>query len=381
MKFCASRLLSAGFGVCLAALPVLAHHSFAAQYDEKKPLTLKGIASRYAWTNPHVYLEVDVQEGAKTTTWLVEYASVLDLKKNGWTRDTVKVGDSVTVEGYRSRAGGEEAGGKSLQVAGGKKLMSPTEAGPVIQTKSQGSKPTPRWPNGHPRLGPEPGQSGYWSNPSAGSLVENSAGNIRMNRDGLLANIEDAGKVAPFQPWAKALYEYRQRNMLKDDPMAYCLPPAGPRQFQAQNGFQILEQPDRGRMFVVSGGGNRNWRLIYLDGRPLPTSDDATPTYFGYSGGKWEGDTLVINSVGFVERFWFANGGLPHTEALKLTEKISRPDFNTLKYEVTVDDVGAYTRPWTGGWTMQWIPNEDPPEYFCDEYNLLSEKISGKHHK
>ncbi len=64
--------------------------------------------------------------------------------------------------------------------------------------------------------------------------------------------------------------------------------------------------------------------------------------------GQWEGDTLVLNSIGYNDRFWFTNGGLPHTEALHLTERISRPDFNTLKYEVTVDDPGAYTRPWTG---------------------------------
>ncbi len=135
-----------------------------------------------------------------------------------------------------------------------------------------------------------------------------------MNRDGLLANIADINKVAPFQPWAKGLYEYRQRNFLKDDPMGSCLPPGGPRQFQVPYGLQIVEDPDRKRIFVMSGGGNRNWRLIYLDGRALPTSDNATPTYFGNSVGKWEGDTLVLNTVGFNERFWFTNGGLPHTE-------------------------------------------------------------------
>jgi hypothetical protein len=190
-----------------------------------------------------------------------------------------------------------------------------------------------------------------------------------MNRDGILINIADAAKVAPFQPWAKGLYEYRQRNLLKDDPMASCLPPGGPRQFQAPYGIQILEDPDRKRMFVMSGGGNRNWRLIYLDGRAQPKIEDATSTYFGDSVGQWEGDTLVLNTLGFNDRFWFTNGGLPHTEALHLTERISRPDFNTLKYEVTVDDPGAYTRPWTGGWTLQWVPDQEIEEYFCDDYN------------
>jgi hypothetical protein len=219
------------------------------------------------------------------------------------------------------------------------------------------------------RLGPAPGEVGYWANPSVASLIENTAGNIRMNSEGLLANIADAAKVAPFQPWAKGLYEYRQRTLLKDDPMAVCLPPGGPRQFQAPYGIRIVEQPDRQRMFVLSQGGNRNWRLIDLDGRKLPNPDDATPTFFGYSSGKWEGDTLTIDTVGLAERFWFANGGLPHTEHVRLTERLSRPNAGTLKYEVTVDDPGTYTRPWTGGWNLQWVPSDDSEEYFCDDYN------------
>jgi hypothetical protein len=197
-----------------------------------------------------------------------------------------------------------------------------------------------------------------------------------MDNQGLLASVSDAGKVAPFQPWAKGLYEYRQRMLLKDDPMVSCLPPGGPRQFQAPHGLQILEQPDRQRIFVLSGGGNRNWRLIYLDSRELPTSDDASPTYFGYSSAKWDKDTLVVSVNGFNERFWFTNGGLPHTESLKLTERISRPDFNTLKYEVTVDDPGAYTRPWSGGWTLQWVANEDMEQYFCQDNPRDAEHLS-----
>ena len=96
---------------------------------------------------------------------------------------------------------------------------------------------------------------------------------------------------------------------------------------------------------------------------------NASPTYFGYSEGKWEGDTLVLNTIGFNERFWFTNGGLPHTEKMSLMERLSRPDFNTLKYEVTVDDPGAYTRAWSGGWTLQWIPDQEMEEYFCDDNN------------
>src|SRR5277367_3416051 len=277
-----------------AAIPALAHHSFAAEFDEKKPVTVKGTVSKFDWSNPHVFVYIDVTEtGGKITTWESEWESRIELKRAGWKADSLKPGDAVTLEGSAARDGSKRAGGKSLTLAGGKKL--PAEA--PLQTPGVNSRAIPRGPDGHVRLGIGPGEIGYWANTSSPALMENTSAKIPMNRDGLLTNIADAGKVAPFQPWAKGLYEYRQRNFLKDDPMASCLPPGGPRQFQVPYGLQILEDPDRKRIFVMSGGGNRNWRLIYLDGRPLPDIDNATPTYFGNSVGKWDGDTLVLNTV------------------------------------------------------------------------------------
>ena len=374
-----SALAGLALSLGMAAMPLAAHHSFAAEYDDTKPVTLKGIVTRFDWTNPHVYFYLDVTDASgKITNWALEFASPAELERSGWTRDSLKVGEVVSVEGSLARDGSKLAGGKSVVLANGKKLSAPAGNGRVEARAAQSSKPAPRWPDGHPRLGPAPGETGYWANPSAPSLIENTAAHVRMNADGLLLNIADADKVAPFKPWAKGLYEYRQRTLLKDDPMVSCLPPGGPRQFQVPHGIQILEQPERQRIFVMSGGGNRNWRLIYLDGRALPQSDDVSPTYYGYSTGHWEGDTLVLHTANFNERFWFTNGGLPHTERLHLTERISRPDFNTLKYEVTVDDPGTYTRPWTGGWTLQWIANQDIQEYFCDDSNRDPAHMAGK---
>jgi hypothetical protein len=377
MKSNRFRCAAFAFGLYLAAAPMWAHHSLAAEYDDKKPVTLKGTVTKFEWNNPHVFFYVDVPHaGGTVTNWAVEWESPSELKRAGWTDASLKVGDSVTVEGSLARDGSKQAWGKSAAVAGGKKLVEAASVAPVARGGS--AKPAPHWPDGHPRLGPEPGEKGYWANPSVSSMVETTAGNIRMNSEGLLANIADAGKVAPFQPWAKGLYEYRQRNLLKDDPMVSCLPPGGPRQFQAAGGLQILDQPDRQRIFVLSGGGNRNWRLIYLDGRVNPQSEDVSPTYFGYSSGKWDKDTLVVETVGFNERFWFSNGGLPNTENLHLTERISRPDFNTLKYEVTVNDPGAYTRAWTSSWNLQWQAGQDIGEYFCQDNPRDAEHMVGK---
>jgi hypothetical protein len=348
-----------------AALPLLAHHSITAQYDEKKSVTLKGTVLKFDWTNPHVVVELE----SGNDTWEVEFPSRTELKRDGWTQDSLHIGDSVTIDASPARDGSKIAWAKSVTPAGGKRLSAEPAAFPKV---SAPAKPAPHWPDGHPRLGFVPGETGYWTS-TANAIAEESGSGVRMNAEGLLANIADAGKVAPFQPWAKGLYEYRQKALLKDDPMAACLPPGGPRQFQVPYGVQILEQPDKQRMFVMSGGGNRNWRLIHLDGR-AHQPDDLQPTYYGDSVGKWEGDTLVIDTLGFNERFWFSNGGLPHTESLHLTERLSRPDFNTLKYEVRVDDAGAYTRPWSMGWTLQWVPNQEIEEYFCDEYNRDNER-------
>ncbi len=361
----------------LAAAPLFAHHELRAEFDEQKTVSLRGTVTRFDWNNPHALLYVDVTANGQTVNWAVEWGSPLDLRKAGWTRDALKVGDAVTVEGWLARDGSKLASGRTVVLASGKHLA---EAPERQAAAARGpAKPTPRWPDGHPRLGVVPGESGYWANPSASSLVETTAGNIRTDKDGLLANPKDADKVAPFQPWAKGLYEYRQRTLLKDDPMDSCLPPGGPRMFQVAHGVQFLEQPERKRIFVMSGGGNRNWRLIYLDGRALPHSDDVTPTYFGYSSGHWEGDTLVVESSAFLERFWFSNGGLPHSESLHLTEKFTRPDFNTLRYEVTVNDPGTYTRPWSSVWTLGWVADQDIQEYFCqddssDEPHLVGPK-------
>ena len=213
-------------------------------------------------------------------------------------------------------------------------------------------------------LGPGPGKTGFWG--GGGSLIGKNGNNLPTN-----PTLDEV----PFMPWSKALYAIRQSVGQKDDPHARCLPPGGPRQYQTPNGFEFIEEPDRKRITLIYGGGPRTWRFIYLDGRPLPPADDdRLPTYFGYSSGHWEGDTLVVESEGYNEKFWMMRGGLPHTEALHLTERFSRPDYDTLKYEVRVNDPRTYTRPWDAGFTVPWTytnwdgtPGGEIHEYLCQD--------------
>src|SRR5690606_9811033 len=151
---------------------------------------------------------------------------------------------------------------------------------------------------------------------------------------------------------------------------ARALCPAGrPPPVAVPFGLQIIQVPSIKRIFILSGGSTRPWREIYMDGRPHPPPELLNPSYFGHSIGHWEGDTLVIDTIGFNERFWIHREGYPHTEALHLVERISRPDVDTLRYEITIDDPRTYTRPWTAAWTKQWTPDEDIIEYFCHDNN------------
>src|SRR5436190_10867674 len=143
------------------------------------------------------------------------------------------------------------------------------------------------------------------------------------------------GEVLPLQPWAEKVARER---LSKDDPEALCLPTGVPR--QAPYPWRILQAATH--MFFLFEGNIHSYRQIFLDGRKHPVDPD--PTWYGHSVGRFDGDTLVIDSVGFNDKFWFDFAGHPHTEKLHTVERYRRPNAETLEYEVTIDDPGAYTK-------------------------------------
>jgi hypothetical protein len=354
--------------IMIGLAPAAAHHVIASKFDSAKKVTLRGPVTSIDWANPHAHVFINVADaGGHVVNWAIELESPVDLRRSGWTRDAVKVGDVITVEGIAARDGSKQAWSLSMVVVGtGQRVFFARPVAPPVAS----NKPTPRWPDNQPRLGALPGEAGYWAYPSATMVAERGVA-VEADANGLLKTLADAPRVAPFQDWARDLYMYRQKVLLKDDPMfLYCLPPGGPRMFQNRYGVQFLENRDRRRIFVMMGGGNRNWRLIYTDGREQKgqvQGDADNPLYFGRAVGRWEGETLVVDTKGFNERFWFSNGGLPHTGQLHLVERFARPDFDTLRYDVTIEDPGAYTRQWSAGWTLRWVSGQDMPEYFCQD--------------
>ena len=163
----------------------------------------------------------------------------------------------------------------------------------------------------------------------------------------------------------------RFRNGLDDPALAVS---AGRRTsiLNAPNGTEFIQDPDHNRILLIDGE-NRDWKRIAMEpGRKHPSVDDLNPSYFGDAIGHWEGDTLVVDTVGFNEKFWAFRNGMPHTRFLHLTERYTRVDMNRINYEVTIDDKGAYTAPFSGGWYINWqstnydsTPNGEIHEYFC----------------
>ncbi|HEY5665477.1 MAG TPA: DUF6152 family protein [Gammaproteobacteria bacterium] len=367
-----TTLRVAAAAVCLAALVAgraSAHHPVLGKFDAEQPATLEGIVTKLDWRNPHAHIFMNVQVNGETQNWAVEIESPAELNLSGWNRDSLAPGDGVIVDGMLARDGSRQIWGSSVRRASNNQLLFTLD--PDFPALPKASRPAPRWPDGQVALGATSGASdGYWGYPTETALVEDGV-SVTMSSDGQLADIGDADEVAPLQPWALALYEHRQRRFLQDDPMFLnCKPPGGPRQYQSRLGLQLIEDRERERVFVLLGSGNRNYRLIHLDDREQVGQvggDDDNPLYYGRSVGEWDGDTLVASAVGFNEDFWFSNGGLPHTNQLSLTERFTRVDYDTLRYEVTIDDPGAYTRPWSASWELSWVGGEPLPVHICQE--------------
>ena len=148
----------------------------------------------------------------------------------------------------------------------------------------------------------------------------------------------------PLQPWAKALQQQREDNVHGDDPLARCLPHGVPR--INTNGifpFKIIQTPG---LVVILYEQLNLFRQIFMDGRTL--AKDVNPTWLGYSTGKWEGDTLVVETSGFNDKTWLdTEKGHPATEALRVTERWRRTDFGNMEVRATIDDPKAYTKPRT----------------------------------
>jgi hypothetical protein len=210
--------------------------------------------------------------------------------------------------------------------------------------------PTPRLANGKVDL------SGIW----------NGGGPIGDLAQGLAP-----GETIPLLPEAKALMAKRQSQ---DDPEANCLPTGVPR--ISPYPWRIVQTDTH--IFFLFEGNIHTFRQIFIDGRGHPPAKDLDPTWFGHSIGHWEGDTMVVDTIGYNDLFWFDFKGTPHTEQLHTIERYTRTDLGTITNDVTIIDPGAYSKPFTLHFSARLLPaGEELMEYICQENNQDVKHING----
>jgi hypothetical protein len=219
---------------------------------------------------------------------------------------------------------------------------------------------TPRTPDGTPDLTAtvprtpdgEPDLSGIWRrsrNPTPAT-----PGNAP--NDGIANGIE-----VPFQPWAAALYQARADNGGNGTPSERCLPHGVTKALSVPEPFKIIQTPG---LTVILHEEFNQYRQIFTDGRRVP--ENHAPTYFGYSIGKWEGDTLVVETTGFVNDTWLDFRGHPSTDALHIVERYRRRDFGHLEIQFNIDDAKAYVKPWVVSMSFDLLPDTELIEHICE---------------
>jgi hypothetical protein len=218
------------------------------------------------------------------------------------------------------------------------------------------SAPAPRSSDGHPDL------SGIWQlrrpcradafNPCSVDAGGQEFAEIGASLPGGL----------PYQPWAAEAVKKRTADFGKDDPVAWCKPAGALRLLTYPLYRKIIQTP---AVTVILSERDVTYRQVFTDGRPLPK--DPEPSWNGYSVGKWQGDALVVETIGLHDGTWLDRNGSPLTEAAKMTERFRRTNFGNLEIDLTIDDSKAYTKPWTVRLHQVLVPDTELLDYYCND--------------
>jgi hypothetical protein len=197
-----------------------------------------------------------------------------------------------------------------------------------------------------------------------GQVARLADGHPDLGSDGvwLPAHMADLASEAtpPFLPEARL--KFQENHALKQNELdVRCLPPGVPRIMFMARPFEIVQTPER--ILLVYEGGAHVWRQVWMDGRAHPK--DPNPNWLGHSIGRWEGDTLVVDSVGFNDKTWLDDAGHPHTEQLHVIEKFTRTNPLTMQYEVVIDDPGAYRKSWASSNSLSFLRGQKLAEDIC----------------
>ena len=232
---------------------------------------------------------------------------------------------------------------------------------------------TPRTADGKPDLtAPAPRAadgrvdfSGIWQR------VRPPAPDARRGFTGLEV-FQPPGFVFPYTPWGEALFTERQARQGGGRPSERCLPHGIPDAMLPETPFKIVQPPG---LTLILYEEFARFRQIFLDGRTHPV--DPNPAWLGYSIGRWDGDTFVVDTRGFNDQTWLDDAGHPHSDAMRTTERFRRRDFGHMEMTLTIDDPKAYTRPWSVSIPFVLLPDTELIESVCDN-EKYSTRVVGK---
>ena len=228
------------------------------------------------------------------------------------------------------------------------------------------SAPAPRGPDGKPDF------SGIWDVEHNRSCPPDGCPDMLIPQE--FINIGWSLKEPlPFQPWAAELSKARAAGPGKDDPNTLCTPTGIVKMHTSPLYRKIIQIPG---LLAILYERTVTYRQIFTDGRPLP--EDPQPSWNGYSVAHWEGDTLVVETIGFRDGLWLDMRGNPLTEAAKVTERLRRPNFGTLEVEVTIDDSRAYTKPWTAKFPLEFVADTELIDEICLENEKSLQHMPGR---
>ena len=210
------------------------------------------------------------------------------------------------------------------------------------------SAPAPKTADGKPDL------SGIWTGAE----------------DKFFRDLTTGGPPAPMQPWAAALFKQRKENLEKGHPSERCLGHGVTDYDTAATPRRIIQTPNVIAMLFES---YNHYRQILMDGRPLPKTTQ--PSYMGSSVGKWEGDTLVVDTTGLNDQGWLDMDGHPQSETTHNTERFHRRDFGHIDLQLTIEDPSAYTKPWSASVVLNYLPDEELIEDICENEKDFSHLV------
>jgi hypothetical protein len=353
------------------ALPAAAHHSNSA-YQVDQIVTLEGTVKEWRWMNPHTWLLLTVEgEDGKVQEWAVEGRPPGILGRAGWNSTILVPGERVTVHASPAKNGDPEGIIARVTKADGTVLGNQ----PNFNRAATAAAPRPAAPS-PAAAGGRPNFAGVYYPAQQGGAAQGPARPPNQplppptrsspTSDGSQGRGPDAPKLTPeyLAKW-NVLAASRISGSYEYDNIANCLPPGVPAMMSAAYGMEIMQDEQKITIFSEHQDALRR---IYLDGRKPSAEVLADPTYAGYSTGRWEGDTLVVDTVAITTKSYI-DGSSPHSDKMTVQERLRWVEPGVLENQITVNDPEALTEPWrvTRRYRKASYPNDELREFACAE--------------